>query len=769
MSHIVNQSRVHSLTINGTDYTDALVSWSVSDSTANRQGFVSTTGSLSLGSYAGGPEVEDYDRDNFKRGAEVILTMTTPAGSTYRHPRGLLYVISCSYNIDAAQLTVEIGCRLALAILNDDTTTLYPLSPIYLDPAQRNVQNIAAAFATSGKYLYQDNTGALVSGLLFDGDSLGTVAPGEWTSILGVTALSASPLAASGAVPDKIELSYSVPIDAISGDETGRIDTETETSYYFLDYPASLSVRTGDGTIGGAGGSNPGSTPPSTANDPCGNTPSRPGGNGQGSCQENYQLERRPLVLPAVRSATSKSYYGGPGAQVDYRYAETFGPVVELNSQFYADLYAYCIGAYASNCQPGGGCGTVGMTNIKQGWSTSRSYFGDANEVVKTVQENWAHSLTIARAEDWRSGLDAQGIPQNWRNIPSFYFRSGVRITEYYQEGNVNVQKTTTYASRGLSGAPGAVYAGSAALDAYAGVKTTSIRKSWSNVVLDLAPDALNNATTSTVEKTSELVLFTGRYQEPPVEAGPYVLEESAPMPLLFNTQAEIDTAVGVYSDYLTRLVKGDAFGIQIGEGLREDVAQNWYPGMPFRYYDPKKGKVIALRMDATVWGVTGSESAFVTNGIWCGTSNGTVTLPQNVLGASVPDISGNDSDPLTTTPAGAPTPPSAPVVPPVVDNETNVDNGTYAWVIKVDLQSKYTMTPAGETGILPVWDGDGQVWEHASSAKNGPFTFVAYCVGFVATAGSLVLPTGTGGIPVDQGGQLLTEGATLVTADLFA
>ena len=62
MSYLVNQSRVHSLTINGTDYTDALIQWSVSDSSANRNGFITTSGSLELGSYSGGPEVEDYDR-----------------------------------------------------------------------------------------------------------------------------------------------------------------------------------------------------------------------------------------------------------------------------------------------------------------------------------------------------------------------------------------------------------------------------------------------------------------------------------------------------------------------------------------------------------------------------------------------------------------------------------------------------------------------------------------------------------------------------------
>jgi len=253
--------------------------------------------------------------------------------------------------------------------------------------------------------------------------------------------------------------------------------------------------------------------------------------------------------------------------------------------------------------------------------------------------------------------------------------------------------------------------------------------------------------------------MFTGRYTLPPAEAGPYEMEESAPMPLLFDTQQEIQNTINSYASYLVRFTKGDAFGLQIGEGLREDVGQNWFPGMPFRYYDPKKGKVLAMRMDATSWGVTKDESAFVTNGIWCGTSNGTVTLPQNVLGASTV-TDGGSIDPLTTTPNG-PTAPEPPVVvPPVVDNETAVDNGTYAWVIKVDMMLKSTVEARNDNGVQPPPPGP-EVVEHFQ-------TMVAYCQGMVVQAGGLLTPSGNGDVPLENGGTLITAGATVVTADLF-
>jgi hypothetical protein len=181
---------------------------------------------------------------------------------------------------------------------------------------------------------------------------------------------------------------------------------------------------------------------------------------------------------------------------------------------------------------------------------------------------------------------------------------------------------------------------------------------------------------------------------------------------------------------------------------------------MPFRYYDPKKGKVLALRMDATTWGVTGTESAFVTNGIWVGKSNGTVTLPQNVVGASTV-TDGGSIDPLTTAPNGPSTPAPAPVVPPVIDDETNVDNGTYAWIIKVNLSFSASAQARNDNGVQPPSIGNQYVQHYQ--------TMVAYCQGMVVATGGLLSPTASGGVPIENGNSLITDGATVVAADLFA
>ena len=233
MGYLVQKTRASQLLINGQDYTSSLISFQVSDSSAFKQGLITTSGTILLGQRPGGQSIEDYDRNIFKRGALVTLDLEEPGGSTYRHPRGHLYVITVAYNVEQEQLAVEVGCQIALAFLTDKADAIFPLVPIHLDPAQQTVQNCAASFASAGMVLYQDNQGNLQSRKFFEGDSTSGVAGGEWVSVLGQSTLSVSPLAANSAIPDQIDLSYQIPEGSLADDNQGKIDTTVETSNYF--------------------------------------------------------------------------------------------------------------------------------------------------------------------------------------------------------------------------------------------------------------------------------------------------------------------------------------------------------------------------------------------------------------------------------------------------------------------------------------------------------------------------------------------------------
>lgn len=758
MSYLANQTRVASLTIGGVDYTSSLVSWQASDQSAYKNGCIQTTGSLTLGSYAGGPPVEDYERDNFRRGVVVTLDVTDPFGAPYRHPRGYLYVVSSSYDVESEQLVVDLGCRLVMMALTEKIDDLVSIVPVTLDIAQTTYQNCSAAFASVGQYVYQDNQGALQSGVFFDGDGYSGVAAGKWVSVLGVTTTSVQPLAGGSAIPDQIALSYQVPSDGLNTDEKGRLDRTETDSYYFVRYPAVIYVRknsdadaanpngtldnietvyTGPVTAKGSSGSS------------CGNTPEQPADNGDDgttndSCNTGYELTQEPLFVPAFRREITETLYDGPGAQVSRTYSEIRGPAIEASSQYYADKFAYCRATWATACQPNGNCPQEGMEEILLSHRETVNYFGEANELIRTITDVWVPTLSAAQPSDWRSGING-GIPQDFNpNLSTdLMYRSERRDTTYRQEGSINVQEDVLYSSManrgvGLGGD----------LDALNGIITRQVRKSSTISTIEIAPDRVNSSTTATTEKSTEINLFTGRYKTPPPEAGPYVLEEQIPVPLLFDDEGDISNAVDNYSNYIERLVKGDAFGLQVGEALRTDVASTWAPGTPFRYSDPSKGKIIAMRMDATAWGVSQEESAFVTNGLWIGTSNGTITIPDNLVGNSLPDMGSGGTPPT-------------PIVPPSVDNETDVDSGSFSWNVDVFFGTSIEMVAWGNDGVVPILPSDLDYNIHQ--------TMTCFVAGLIVGPGDILATDGDGSIPLDANGSLIVADATVVNPDLFS
>ena len=339
MSYLSTLTRGTTLTIGGT-VTNNLVSWQVSDSSAYKNGCIQTTGSMVIGKSGSGDAIQDYDRNLYRRGTVVTLDITDVDGTVRRHPRGYLYIISTSFNPDADQLEVELGCRLVMMSLTDEIDDLVALVPVELDVAQTTYENCSAAFASVGQYIYQDNQGALQTGVFFDGDGYNGVAAGEWVSILGTTTQSVLALQASGAIPDEIKLSYQVPADGLNEDNTGRVDTNTTDSYYFLQYPAVGYVRKNSD----ADSDNPNGRlsnittvasyqQASGSGGGCGYDVVRPADNGTPSCNGGYELRQEPIFIPAFRRQTDRTEYSGPGAQQSYARSEVRGPALEANQQ----------------------------------------------------------------------------------------------------------------------------------------------------------------------------------------------------------------------------------------------------------------------------------------------------------------------------------------------------------------------------------------------------------------------------------------------------
>jgi len=650
MGYLAQKTRASALTIGGQDYTANFISLQVSDISAFKNGLITTSGTLVLGQRPGGVDIEDYDRNLFKRGTPVTLDIQEPGGASYRHPRGHLYVLTLAYDIEAEQLEIEVGCRLSLASLTDNIGEILPLVPIPLDPAQQTIENCSASFASAGMVLYQDNQGNLQSRTFFGADGTGGVEAGDFVSVLGETTLSVSPLSGGAAIPDVINLSYQVPLQTLASDEPIKQVSDTAISEYFIEYPAITYTRVADTEIGEA--CLPAKDPVTT--DSCGGGVTPPhnelGNVGEQEdvlCECEWTSERASVFLPVVKTTTTLTSYAGPAGQTSYQESVEYGPIIEANSQFFADQYAYCSRLYGYSCTPNGGCRYEGLdTDVLSKRMVTYTYDQVDNSLKQTITETYRTKLSAAIPANWRSGVDngstgsgargatVQDFDQNFAKNNKDLFRDTVVIVDYSKENNVNKQVTTTYRSATSSGIVSGIR-----LDAYNGVKTVDTRLSATVVVNDVKPDSTASPTTQTAERSTQILLNTDSYVTPPAEAATFELQESIPVPLLSKDTDQIDVWVEAYSQYLYRFVRGDLYGLQIGETMRSEIVNGWYPGRPFRYADTQNNTIAAMRMDACSWGVTSEEAIVVMNGVWNGFSSGTLSLGSNLVGNSTPDM----------------------------------------------------------------------------------------------------------------------------------
>ena len=86
------------------------------------------------------------------------------------------------------------------------------------------------------------------------------------------------------------------------------------------------------------------------------------------------------------------------------------------------------------------------LNNVLQTYTTTENFYGEANELVKTVQETYNTKLSAAQPFDWRSGT-VNGVPQDFDNSLTVTKQCHSQVvTEYSQDGNV-IQLVTTYTS----------------------------------------------------------------------------------------------------------------------------------------------------------------------------------------------------------------------------------------------------------------------------------------------------------------------------------
>jgi hypothetical protein len=830
VAYLVNKSRGAILTINGVDWTTNINQISIADDSVRGSGIISTSGTIILSQPLGAPSIDDYAKTKFLRGHVVIIDVKNPNGTVTRHPRGYLYIVESSYSPEVNELTIEVGCKLYLASLSDNVTNLLSYTDFTIPEEQREYSTLSGAIEAESMILYQDKYGELVKANFFDGDGSGAaVASGEWVSIFGTTTLGVGPLGGTTVVPDKIELTYQVA-DEDDGTIPDRIDTVETTSNYYLVYPATIWERSRpeDG-LAGVGGSGTTSEVPTTSrvSDDCGSSPITPDtGTTTGTtetCSEGYKTVPYKLTSAVTSVELSTTWYEGPGNQISARKTEKWGPAVELNSQYYADLYAFCVWGYSSACTPSGNCPLTGLTNVYHGYTQDTYIYGPGGEVIRLVKETYENELSAAKAEDWRSGVaPVNGILEysGFTSIgTSRTYLSKRTITdyEYYEDRTIETQTTYTAPTEGANG----VGINSGCFDATCGVVTTE-RSISTTTNGPNSPDSVSQSNNVTaISFVIDDVRSPVNYTSTPSETNPVIQKIQLQLPLSSGT-GDPATVASNYLRYQRKLIEGDSAGLRIVEALRSDIITNWRPGMPFRYYDPRVGKILAFRMNASSWAMDSDECIISTDGIFLGETNGTIAEPSNLVGnetrPELPNaplfigtgtISGTtltiDTVELGTIQTGSiisgpgipentyvtqfqsgtggvgtytiyisstiifndsiyvySTIPSGEILP-IVDDESGLVGGSFSEVIKVNFYLRCLFSTGGGD------NGYGVISAPPMQYVDGWQTWVCYVSGGLYAPGGLLSTSPTGGVPLSNGNVLMTGAAVAVDADLFA
>jgi hypothetical protein len=169
------------LFINGKDYSNFLIEGSTSDDSAYSTNIITTKGSIVLG---GDTTILDYNKTLFPLGSRVNVYATLDNGKAAKLPRGQLYVLNSSIDINSRQTTLEVGCSLAYLVSRESSyvpeirtlITSFVSSEIkksfIID--DYNLSTLQTLLEINGRVIFQDSWGHIQTVNQFGDDGLGS-------------------------------------------------------------------------------------------------------------------------------------------------------------------------------------------------------------------------------------------------------------------------------------------------------------------------------------------------------------------------------------------------------------------------------------------------------------------------------------------------------------------------------------------------------------------------------------------------------------------
>jgi hypothetical protein len=431
MSYI-NTARKSRLTLNGVDESSRMISWQVNDDSVFKNGIMKTSGNIVLGTTS--LTQYDYQRQAYKRGQLVEMSLWDSESAEWVvHPRGLLFVLSTSFDPSEQKITIEIGCQLSIWVLSDNVQAIYDHSPVELFGGQRTIQNVSQALYTSNKFIYQDNTGGIVEMSTLDlssaPDAVETV-PGLWATGSKSEALSSVSLSGDS-IPEIIDIEYNYNPDSIFSDPE---KVTADTSSYDINFNAATWVRTGSGEELGS---------VETIDDSYDGTP--------GAAIGQYEKVVDVVKVSSSRTETTTQYFNGASGQLSQSVQEAYVPGIEINASYFEDQYSYCRYQAAVNGDAdSASCSYLQATSpILASRIVTNLTYDDAGTVVSRTVEQWEPVLAAAQPFNWKEADGDYGQPTTFDPISlTDIFRASIVTTDYSQDedGN-NIETITSYKS----------------------------------------------------------------------------------------------------------------------------------------------------------------------------------------------------------------------------------------------------------------------------------------------------------------------------------
>lgn len=241
MSYI-NTSTAVFVYINGTDVSNYLIEGSLSDDSAYTNNIITTTGQIVLG---GSSAVLDFNRTLYPIGSEIKIYVRLDNGTVALHPKGTLYVINSTVNIEERRTILEVGCSLAFisdkedsystAVANLYDEMLSEVSKRIYVVQEKDLSTLSNILEVEGSVIYQDQYGNIQKVSAFGDDGLGvSIRPPKFTSFDKYTAVSIESISDSAIESNVsavvVEASIDVPTADSQNQQNGGFPNPLVTS-----------------------------------------------------------------------------------------------------------------------------------------------------------------------------------------------------------------------------------------------------------------------------------------------------------------------------------------------------------------------------------------------------------------------------------------------------------------------------------------------------------------------------------------------------------